>query len=181
MHSISSRLAAVLWVVLAIASSAAQAAGDPTFGQAPTFSTDVGFQFALSPDKKAFTASFSGLTVGIDGKSSQPVATRVFSFVLPLSGADPGTEVPIFVSGFVAAENGANGHLVFTVNDQSLTADFAGAAKNDFVQQLKYKVGYGPEVRLTVFLLADHDSKSDAGVFLNVTAIDTDLAKHPNN
>jgi len=178
MHSILTRLPAVLWVVLAIGSSAAQAAGDATFGQAPTFNSDVGFDFALSPDKKAFTATFSGLTVGIDGKFSPPVVTRVFSFVLPLSGADPGTEIPIFVAGFAAAEKGANGHLVFTVNDQSIVADFAGASKNDFVQQLKYKVGYGPEVRITVFLLADHDSKSDAGVNLNVTAIDTDLAKH---
>jgi len=31
---------------------------DATFGEAPTFNTDVGFSLALSPDKKAFTATF---------------------------------------------------------------------------------------------------------------------------
>jgi hypothetical protein len=34
---------------------------DATFGPGPTFNTDVGFDIALSPDKKAFTALFSGL------------------------------------------------------------------------------------------------------------------------
>jgi hypothetical protein len=34
---------------------------DATFGPGPTFNTDVGFDIALSPDKKAFTATFSGL------------------------------------------------------------------------------------------------------------------------
>ena len=30
---------------------------DATFGEAPTFSTDVAFSLDLSPDKKAFTAT----------------------------------------------------------------------------------------------------------------------------
>jgi hypothetical protein len=40
---------------------------DATFGQAATFNSDVGFSLAVSPDKKAFTATFSGLTVNMDG------------------------------------------------------------------------------------------------------------------
>jgi hypothetical protein len=34
------------------------------------------------------------------------------------------------------------------------------------------------ELRISVFLLADRDSKSGAGVNMNVLAIDTDTAKH---
>src|ERR1700674_3956004 len=73
--------------------------GDATFGQAAMFNTDVGFSLEVSQDKKAFTASFSGLAVSIDGKSSAPIVSRAFSFALPLSGADPGQEIPFFVSG----------------------------------------------------------------------------------
>jgi len=51
-------------------------------------------------------------------------------------------------------------------------------SEQEFLQEFKFKVGSAPEVRVTVFLLADHDSKSDAQVSLNVTTIDTDLAKH---
>jgi hypothetical protein len=96
--------------------------GDATFGPGPTFNTDVGFDIALSPDKKAFTAMFSGLEAIIDGKSAPPIVTRVFSFSIPLAHAEPGQEIPFFVSGFAVAEKGANAHLMFTVNDQSTTA-----------------------------------------------------------
>ena len=37
---------------------------DAAFGQAATFNSEVGFDLAVSPDKKAFTATFSGLGGG---------------------------------------------------------------------------------------------------------------------
>ena len=129
---------------------------------------------AFSDDKEAFTATFSGLVVSLDATGSAPIVTRVFSFALPLSGADTGMEIPFFVSGFV----GANGHLLFSVNDQSMVVDFPKNSNNDFVQQFNYKVGSASELRISVFLLADRDSKSGAAVNLNVLAIDTDTAKH---
>jgi hypothetical protein len=151
---------------------------DATFGKAATFNSDVEFALAVSDDKKAFTATFSGLGVSLDPRSSTPVASRVFTFALPLSGAAPDTEIPFFVSGFAFSEKAGNGHLVFSVNDQTMVADFPGGSDQEFVQEFKFKAQSASEVRLTVFLLADHDSKSDAQVSLNVTAIDTDLAKH---
>lgn len=151
---------------------------EATFGEAPTFSTDVGFSFALSPDKKAFTANFSGLEVVIEGKSASPIATRVFSFSLPLSGAEPGQEIPFFVSGFAFSEKEATAHLVFSVNNQTTVTDFPANSKTDFVQELKYTAGDAADVRITVFLLADRDSNSDSGVHINVIAIDTDIVKY---
>jgi hypothetical protein len=153
------------------------AANDTTFG-GPTFNSDVGFNIGFSDDKKAFTATFSGLGVSLDAKGSAPIVTRVFSFALPLSGADPGAEIPFFVSGFVLSQKGANGHLLFSVNDQTMVVDFPENSNNDFVQQLKYKAGDASELRISVFLLADRDSQSDAAVNLNVQAIDTDIVKH---
>jgi hypothetical protein len=154
-------------------------ASDGMFGQAATFNSDVEFALAVSDDRKAFTATFSGLGVKLDPTSSVPVASRAFTFVLPLSGAATGTEIPFFVSGFALSEKAANGHLVFSINDQTMVVDFPGKSDQEFVQQLKYKAGGSEsEVRLTIFLLADRDSKSDASVSLNITAIDTDLVKH---
>jgi hypothetical protein len=153
-------------------------ASDFAFGRAPTYSSDVGFMLAVSDDKKAFTATFSGLVVTIGPKSVTPFATRVFSFVLPVSDAAADAYIPFFVSGHVAGEDGANAHLVFSVNDRTTVADFSGSVEESFIHELEFKVGSAREVRLTVFLLADHDSKSDAQVSLNVTTIDTDLAKH---
>jgi hypothetical protein len=148
------------------------------FGQAATFNSDVGFDLAVSDDRKAFTATFSGLAVSLDPKPSAPVVARVFTFVLPLSGATPDTEIPFFVSGFVKSENGANGHLVFSINDQTTAVDFPGNVEKSFVHQVNFKAGAASEVRLTVFLSADRESTSQAMAALNVNAIDTDFAKH---
>ena len=152
-------------------------ANNATFG-GPSFNSDVGFDIGFSDDKKAFTATFSGLVVSLDATGSAPIVTRVFSFALPLSGAEQEMEIPFFVSGFVLSQEGANGHLLFSVNDQSMVVDFPKNSNNDFVQQFNYKVGSASELRISVFLLADRDSKSGAAVNLNVLAIDTDTAKH---
>ena len=149
---------------------------DTTFG-GPTFNSDVEFDINISDDKKAFTAAFSGLGVSLDAPGSGPIVSRVFSFALQLSGANPGMEFPFFVSGFVSSQEGANGHLLFSVNDQSIVVDFPPNSDNDYVQQLNYKVGNAAELRISIFLLADRDSKSSAAVSLDVLAIDTDLTK----
>ncbi len=151
---------------------------DATFGKAATFNSDVEFALGVSDDKKTFTATFSGLGVSLDPKSSTPVASRVFTFAVPLSGAAPDTEIPFFVQGTAFSEKAGNGHLVFSVNEQTMVADFPGKSEQEFLQEFKFKVGSASEIRVTVFLLADHDSKSDAQVSLNVTTIDTDVAKH---
>ena len=80
------------------------------------------------------------------------------------------------MSGFAFSEKGANAHLVFSVNDQSSVTDFPADSNSSFVQQLKYKPGNAAEARITVFLLADRDSKSDSAVHVTVSAIDTDMA-----
>ena len=177
LQNIATRSLAALSLVLTVAGGSARA-GDATFGKGATFNTDVGLNLVVSDDKKAFTAIFGGLEAVIDGPSAAPVATRMFSFSLPLSGADPGQEIPFFVSGFSASEKGASAHLMFSVNDQSMVSYFPAGAQASFVQELKYKATDAAEARITVFLLADRDSKSKAAVHLNVTAIDTDIAKH---
>src|SRR4051812_31601528 len=75
-------------------------ANDATFGPGITFNTDVGFDIAISPDNKAFTAVFGGLEAVIDVNPAPPIVTRSFSFSVPLTGARPGQEIPFFVSGF---------------------------------------------------------------------------------
>jgi len=163
--------------------------GDATFGQAPTYNSDAGFVLAVSGDKKAFTATFggSGLEVRLDPRAvpvsgqveaRTPVSARAFSFSLPLSDAAPGTEIPFFVDGSVICENGANAHLVLSINDQTTVVDFPGGSDTSFIHQMSFKVGSASEVRITVFLLADRDSKSGSEAILRVVSIDTDAAKH---
>ena len=148
---------------------------DATFGPGPTFNTDVGFDIVLSPDKKAFTATFSGLEVIIQGTSAAPIGTRIFSFSIPLSGTDPGQEIPFTVQGNVLSEKEAAAHLAFSVNDQTTMVDFPVNSDSSFVQQLNYKALNAADARITVFLLASRDSRSDSPVQVNVASIDVDL------
>ena len=99
----------------------------------PTFNGDVGFQLDLSDDKQAFTASFSGLIVSLGSKGSAPIVSRAFSFALPLSGSEPGAEIPFAISGFAGSERGANAHLLFSVNNQTMAVDFP----EDFERRLR--------------------------------------------
>jgi hypothetical protein len=154
-----------------------------TFDPALTFNTDVGFELGLSPDKKAFTATFDGLEAIIKGASAPPIVTRVYSFSIPLKDAEPGQEIPFFVQGIAQLQNGATAHLVFTVNDQSTMAYLPPGSKDEalrdgFVHQMTYKATGAAEARVTVFLLVNRDSKSGAGAYLNVSTIDTDVLKH---
>ena len=148
------------------------------FSEAAVYRSDVGFVLDLSDDKKAFTATFSGLEVRVEPKSTTPVVTRDFSFSLPVKDAEPGSEIPFFVQGFVLCNKGTNAHLVFSVNDQSSVFDFPEGTDTSFLQHIKYKVGSGAELRVTVVLWADRDSRLEEGAHVNVSSIDTDVAKH---
>lgn len=46
------------------------------------------------------------------------------------------------------------------------------------VHRLDYKAGDAKEARETVLLLTSRDSKSTVEAYLNVSTIDTDIAKH---
>jgi hypothetical protein len=179
MSHLSRKFMVALPIILAVAlPSSVLSAGSATFGKSPTYNADTGFALSVSDDKTAFTATFSNLIVTLDQKPSVPVpiVTRSFSFSLPLSSVDPGTEIPFFISGSAFCEKGANARLIFTVNDQSTVAVFPENT-TEYVQELKYKSGAATEARITVILMADRDSTSGAQAYLNVLSIDADLLK----
>jgi hypothetical protein len=168
---------AALSLVLAVSGNPA-AAGDVTFQGAP-FNSSVGFAMDISPDKKAFTVTFSGLeAIVMQGDLASPIATRVFSFSVPISGTDVGQEIPFFVQGMADLDKGTNAQLLFAVNDQSSMAYLPAESKESFLHEFKYKATDAKEARITVFLLTSRDSRSTANAYLNVSSIDTDVLKH---
>jgi hypothetical protein len=68
-------------------------------------------------------------------------------------------EIPFFVSGFVLSQEGANGHLLFSVNDQSMVVDFPQNSDNDFVQQFNYNAH---KVRACAIMIAWHEATGPA-------------------
>lgn len=148
-----------------------------TFGQAQTHHSDAGFDLGVSPDKHAFTLTFNNLLVAVrSGRSSAPMATRTFCLALPLESGGKAVEIAFTLQGAVFTQEGATGTLVFSVNGQTMVADFPANSDQNYVKQLKFKAETASECRLGVFLLAGRDSNnSNAEAFLNVTSIDAEI------
>jgi hypothetical protein len=152
-----------------------------TFGQIPTYQSDGRFELGVSDDKRALTLAFSDLLITAGGsKSSAPLSTRVFSFVLPLEGDEKRVEIEFVVQGFILALEGATATLVCSVNGQTTVADFPGRSEQSFVQKLQFAAEAPSEFRLCVFLLLGRDSRNaNAEAHLNVTSIDAEILPRP--
>lgn len=139
--------------------------------------SDVQFDLGVSPDKHAFTLTFGNLRVAVQsGKSSAPMATRLFYLALPLEDEGKEVEIAFGVSGAVATLEGATATMVFSVNGQTIVADFPANSDQSYVQQLKFKAATAFECRLGVLLLAGRNSNnSNAEAFLNVSSIDAEI------
>ena len=147
------------------------------FEKAPSHTSDVGFGLDVSPDKQAFTLTFGNLQAAVrSGGALPPMATRLFELALPLEDGGTGVEIAFTIQGFVLTPEGATGTMVFSVNGQSVVADFPGKSDQSFQQQLKFAADTPSECRLCVFLVAGRDSKKpDVEAYLNVTAIDATI------
>jgi hypothetical protein len=148
-----------------------------TFGQVPPYQNDERFDLVVSDDKRALTLTFPHLQATVGGsKSPAPVATRVFSLVLPLAGDDKRAEIEFIVQGFVLALDGATASLLCSVNGQTTVADFPGESDQSVVQTLKCSADTPSECRLCVFLLLGRDSRNtNAEAHLSVITIDAEI------
>ncbi len=169
------RAAAALCILLVMGLESAWSASNLGFGVASTFQTDDNCQLGVSPDTRAFTLSCSNFqaVVGSTGTPA-PIATRVYSLVLPLKGDGYGGEIEFALQGFVITTEGATATLIFSVNGHNTVVDFPANSEKSFTHQFKYSVGSESESRLNVFLLAERGSNgSDAHI--HVQSIDAEV------
>lgn len=151
------------------------------FEQSPSYHSDVGFDIDVSPDKRVFTMTFGNFQVAIPpGKSSAPMATRLFCVALPIAaeakGVGGGVEIAFVVSGSVATLDGATGSMIFSVNGQTTVVDFPARSDRTFEHEFTFKAPAASECRLSIVLLSGRDFKdSNAEAYLNVTSINAEF------
>jgi hypothetical protein len=75
--------------------------------------------------QKAGTVIFDGLEKRLDGIGAALFATRVFSISIPLTGAEKGAKLDVFLEGSVFRLKGTDISLITTVNGQTDIMDFA--------------------------------------------------------
>jgi uncharacterized protein len=135
------------------------------------------FSFNVDPDGQVFTILFSDLQANLDEKeSSDVVAARVFSIVLPLDGAGDAVDITFAVSGFALTTRGARGYVGLSVNGKTSATRFPPSTDREYVQELKFEAGPTFECHLSVFILAERDSQHPlTGAGMSIASIDAKI------
>ena len=112
----------------AILASAAGAQGQgagPKFKRGPLPSEgNTQYNMMVSEDKKVATIGLE-LETQLDGIGAPLFATRVFSVSMPLTGAEKGVKLGVFLEGAVVRQKGTDISLITTVNGRAHFMDFA--------------------------------------------------------
>jgi hypothetical protein len=82
------------------------------------------YQLIVSEDKKSALILFDGLETEWSGRAPL-FATRAFSISIPLTGAEKGVKLEVFLEGAIAHEKGSDVSLITTVNGRAHFMDFA--------------------------------------------------------
>ncbi|HET8658460.1 MAG TPA: hypothetical protein VFM55_05615 [Micromonosporaceae bacterium] len=152
-----------------------------TFGQQPTYASTDDFDIAVSEDKRAFTLTFTNMLAAVDaGTLPEPVATRTFSFVMPLESAPDTVQISFVVSGFALASKAANGYAVLSVNGRTGVLEFPSGTEQEFVLELELEAEPTSECRISLFLLAERELADPlAGATVSALNIDADVLPRP--
>lgn len=111
---------------LATASHAADSK-EPTFKATVSSQENTPYALAVTTDKKVLSLDFGRLTANLYGRVDLPtIAARTFSIVLPVSDAEMGIKIAVFVQGFWEREAGVDGSLITVANGRAHPMDFAG-------------------------------------------------------
>jgi hypothetical protein len=140
------------------------------------------YDYAPSPDGKAFTLIYSDLVATVNAcnakpvpghtepiHTTNPVVPQVSTVVLPLRSAGP-VKLPFIVQGYAITGSGGQATLLINVNGQTKTIQFPASTDRSFLETLDYSSPYVAELRVTFVLLAECDA------YLSVDAVDSDMA-----
>jgi hypothetical protein len=144
------------------------------FATAASAQSAAPIDLAVSPDGKAFTATYSDFGVQVNETTGDGrLATRWEWFVLPLTDdGGQGEPVTVTVSGYALCQNGAKAAIVVSLNGVSRHVAFD--AEQEVVETVEYlTTGFDTEIRLAIGLLAD--GNTDATAMINVSAVDGSL------
>jgi hypothetical protein len=124
------RCAAAMFAVSVLAPVGAQGQQlTPTFksGSIPS-EGNTGYLLNISADKKTGIIVFDALERSLQGIGAPLFATQVFSISVPLTGAEKGVKIGVFVMGAVAGLKGTDASVITTVNGRTSVMDFVKLA-----------------------------------------------------
>ena len=177
---IKSLFAAGTLLSLAYASSAS-GADAPLLGGKASYPL-LRYDYAPSPDGKAFTLIYSDLVATVNACNDKPVpghtepihvtnpvVPQVSTVVLPLRSAGA-VKMPFIAQGYAITGQNGQATLLINVNGKTKTIEFPAKTDRSFMETLDYSSPSVAELRLTFVLLAECDA------YLSVDTVDSDMA-----
>jgi hypothetical protein len=152
------------------------------FAKVPKAATDNSFTLGISEDQRALTLTFSDFASKAEAgkQATAPVASRIFSIVLPLEDPTPHVEVEFILDAGMVISEAATASLVLSVNGQTAAADFRAPTDESFIHRMTFAADGASECRLTVALIVGRDSNSaDSAALLSVLSMDAEVLPRP--
>jgi hypothetical protein len=153
----------------------------PTFGKAPSSTTEVQFRYVPSPNAKSISIPFDDFSVKIL-PSGPPIATRSLSIGFPLLDIVSESAMAIDVRGFARFEGGTNGTIVFRVLGETHVIDpLKSPCDKDpstYLSSFKVKVpAKSEDLRVTFFIAVEQGASKQFGeALLTVDSIEGSIA-----
>jgi hypothetical protein len=150
---------------------------DPVrFGKVTTTPSNDTLETAISPDRRALTTSFSDFEVIVNGKVTEPDATKSFSMTLPLTGGANGDVVGFHVQGFTAVEEGATARVTLRGGGKTIVRDFPSGIDKSFVESLWLPATPGITYQLSVVIEIHKDAAGGGDGYLNAAVVDVGIS-----
>jgi hypothetical protein len=144
------------------------------FGKTVSHQSGSKPDLAVSPDGLALTATFNDMEAQIRNSGPDaPLATKLSSFVLPLTGQAKGVDLRFRFQGQVVTSGSGSGHILYAVNEKTALFDFGPNQEESFTHHLNYQAGRASECRINIYLFVENDSQAkDFGASVTLSAID---------
>jgi hypothetical protein len=159
------------------------------YGKTPTF-PPAPYDYSVDTEGKAITLGLTNFqVVADDGKTTEgtpgpgqrqdptdPVVSRVFSIVLPVTNGTP-AKAPYFLQGLVRTNEGGQATMIVIINGQSTIFSFPKNTNESFVHTVNFSAPSAGEIRLTLVLVAERDIQfRGASSMLLLDSIDSDAS-----
>lgn len=112
----------------------------------------------------------------MNGKVTEPDATKSFSMTLPLTDGATGDVVGFRVQGFTAVEEGAAARVTLRGGGKTIVRDFPSGIDKSFVGSLWLPATPGITYQLSVVIEIHKDAAGGGDGYLNAAVVDVGIS-----
>lgn len=159
------------------ATQAAEGDDEVRFGPGMAEGSYAHLDTDIAPDRQALTTTFDDLQVEVgNGKVTDCEVTRSYTMTIPLTGGGHRSVLRFHVQGFAYVDKGVTARLTVRGNGRTAARVFPAGTDDSFLQTVELPATPGTTYRLETVVELHQDPVIETAGYLNVAAIDAELA-----